>query len=369
MTRVLLVHQPVDGGVGRHVSDLCAGLSANGVQVITCGPANPSGTPDHVHVRLELGRAATTADAVAAARLATIVRRCKPDLIHAHSSKAGAIARLARPANPRVPLVYTPHGYSFAGFFTSKTERLAYRVAETALAPLATRTLCVCEYEAKLARQIGSGSRVRVVHNGIGIRPPHVRSPPSGLEQLLGRGPVVTTVTQLRAGKGIETLIDAFAIVLDSYPTAQLAIWGDGPMLGALRGRAAATRGGRAVHFMGSAADPVSAIVGADLFAMPSWNESFPYVILEAMSVGLPVVATAVGGIGEAIRDRVEGALVPPRDPIALAGGIGALLADREARARLGAAGYERVQTRFTAERMIEGVTGVYRDLLDGRHT
>jgi glycosyltransferase involved in cell wall biosynthesis len=364
MSRVLLVHQPVDGGVGRHVSDLCSGLAASGVEVITCGPGDPSSTPDHTHVRLELGRAVTRADVLAAARLATIVRKFKPDLIHGHSSKAGAIARLARPAYPRVPVVYTPHGYSFAGFFTSRAERLSYRAVETALAPLATRVLCVCEYEATLARSLGSGSRVRVVHNGIASAPAGPRSPLAQMEQLRRLGPVVTTVTQLRAGKGIETLIDAFAIVLETHPAAQLAIWGDGPMLATLRSRVAATSGGRAIHFMGSTADPVTAIVGADVFAMPSWNESFPYVILEAMSVGLPIVATAVGGIGEAIRDRVEGVLVPPRDVVALAEGISVVLSDHQTRAKLGAAGYERVHARFTAERMVDGITAVYEDLL-----
>jgi len=118
---------------------------------------------------------------------------------------------------------------------------------------------------------------------------------------------------------------------------------------------------------MGPAADPVAAIVGADLFAMPSWNESFPYVILEAMSVGLPIVATDVGGIGEAIRDRVEGVLVPARDVLALADGIGGLLADSKTQARLGAAGYDRVQTQFTLDGMVEGITTVYRDLLQRR--
>jgi glycosyltransferase involved in cell wall biosynthesis len=184
------------------------------------------------------------------------------------------------------------------------------------------------------------------------------------MEQLRRLGPVVTTVTQLRPGKGIETLIDAFAIVLETYPAAQLAIWGDGPMLGTLRSRISATSREGAIHFMGATADPVTAIVGAEAFAMPSWNESFPYVILEAMSVGLPVVATAIGGIGEAIRDRVEGVLVPPRDVVALAGGIRTVLSDRQTQTKLGDAGYQRVRAQFTAERMVGGVTAVYDELL-----
>jgi glycosyltransferase involved in cell wall biosynthesis len=102
-----------------------------------------------------------------------------------------------------------------------------------------------------------------------------------------------------------------------------------------------------------------------DLFVSASWAESFPYSILEAMAAGLAVVATDVGGCGEAVEHGVTGLLVPPRDPAALGAAIGALLADPARRQELGAAGRRRQRERFTLERMVEGTLQVYRELSD----
>ena len=160
--RVLLCHQPIDGGVGRHICDLAGGLAEAGHQVTLCSPAPPSGvTGDVAHVQLDLRRAAAPrADLAALARLAAIQRELRPQVVHAHSSKAGAITRLARFADPRVPVLYSPHGYAFAGHFTRSGERAAYRWIERALSPLATRVVCVCEAEARLARAVGADGRV-----------------------------------------------------------------------------------------------------------------------------------------------------------------------------------------------------------------
>ena len=120
MTRVLLVHQPIDGGVARHVSDLFEGLTARGHEAVLCGPALPSAsslerseTAGAPHVTLDMQRSiAPRGDLRALGRFARIVSRVRPDLIHAHSSKAGAIARWAS-CCIRVPVLYTPHGYAF----------------------------------------------------------------------------------------------------------------------------------------------------------------------------------------------------------------------------------------------------------------
>src|ERR1017187_10862350 len=147
--RILLCTQPTDGGVGRHVCDLIEGLTEKGDEIILCSPAIPAGLRQAVpHVRLDLRRAiAPRADLLALAQFVRVVRDVQPDLIHAHSSKAGAITRLARLFSPRVPVLYTPHGYAFAGHFNRSAERLAYSAAERALAPLASRVVCVCEAE------------------------------------------------------------------------------------------------------------------------------------------------------------------------------------------------------------------------------
>jgi glycosyltransferase involved in cell wall biosynthesis len=364
----MLVYQPVDGGVGRHIRDLTDGLVERGYQIVLCGPSLPgdlSELPSRAsHVRLDLDRAiAPRSDLAALRRLAEIVRRTRPDVIHAHSSKAGAVARLGRVLQPRTPVVYTPHGYAFAGFFSSRLERLRYREIERALAPLATRVVCVCKAEGRLAGTLGPKQRVRVVYNG--IEPAGPGPIDASMVELRRRGPVLCVLTQLRAGKGIETLIDAIPSVLASHPDLQVAIWGDGPERETLRSRAASVGVGAAMHFLGPNHDPLSVLRGADMLVHPSLAEAFPYVILEAMSAARAIVASDVGGIGEAVLDEEDGLLVPSGDHGSLAQAINNLLDEPERRARMGSAGQHRMERLFSRTAMIDRLAEVYSEVSD----
>ncbi|MGN6870676.1 MAG: glycosyltransferase family 4 protein [Solirubrobacteraceae bacterium] len=363
--RVLLVHQPVDGGVGRHVADLATGLPALGYEVITCGPAPSTamlGDGEHgEHVYLDLGRAVSPADLRMTAQFARILKRVRPQLVHAHSSKAGAIARLAKLTHGRVPVLYTPHGFAFAGHFRLRAERRAYREAERMLGRLTDRVVCVCEAEARLARLLIPSERVRVVHNG--VPNPGEGPPDPAMQQLARLGPVICTLGLMRAGKGVETLIDAMPAVVARHPRAQLAVWGEGPETETLRRRAKLRRVADAIHFLGPTSDPLLALRGSTVFVMPSWRESFPYVVLEAMSVGVPIVSSDVGGVREAIADGEHGLLVAPADSHALARGIALLLDDADRRARLGAAARTRVAREFTQHGMLTSLSKVYTEI------
>jgi glycosyltransferase involved in cell wall biosynthesis len=363
VARILILTQPTDGGVFQHIQQLCEGLSAHGHEPLVAGPF--AGRPPALAAELlplpMVRSIAPVADARAMAAVGRLVRRVRPALVHAHSSKAGAAARLARVAYPRTPLVYTPHGYSFAGYFESEGERARYRLAERALAPLATRVLCVCEAERRLAAMVGPSGRTRMVHNGVVTPAPAPALP--AVAELAGAGPVIGVVTLLRPGKGIETLVDAIPAVLAEHPTARVAVAGRGPDREQLQARAEALGVGHALHLVGETDGPMPLLAGADVFVSASWAESFPYNVLEAMAVGLPVVATDVGGTGEAVKDGVTGLLVAPRDPGALAGAISKLLGDPELRRRYGESGRARVAEQFTVESMVEGTLDVYRQL------
>lgn len=364
MARVLLIHQPVDGGVGRHVSDLARGLHEAGHDVILCGPGPPMPIPHGCrHVPLALERAvAPRGDAAALRRFQALVRRLAPDVIHAHSSKAGAIARLARSVHPRVPLVYSPHGYAFAGHFERELERSAYRLIERGLAPVASRVIAVCEAEARLARTVGAAGRIRVVHNGVTVPSEPVEIHPR-MTHLERSGPVICTVTQLRPGKGMETLLDAMPAILAGHPRAQLAVWGDGPDRSGLAARAQTLGVGASVHFLGSTARPLTVMAGADVFTFPSQAEAFPYVILEAMSVACPIVASDVGGIGEALAPGT-GLRVAPGDPAALAAAVTTLLSDPDTAKDLGSAARRRVVQMFGVQEMLDETAQVYCELV-----
>jgi glycosyltransferase involved in cell wall biosynthesis len=351
-----LVTQPADGGVFQHVTTLGTGIAERGHEVLVAGPLESEiGVPVE---RLDLVRAISPrADAGAVAGLARLLRRWRPDVIHAHSSKAGAVARLARGARPRTPLLYTPHGYAFNGWFESEGERSRYRAVERMLAPLTTTVLCVCEAERRLAESVGS-RHTAVVYNGV----PEAEAVPAHprLAELRERGPVVGVLSLLRPGKGLETLIDAAPALLAQHPGASIAIAGEGPDRAALEGRARALGVAESVAFLGLVAGPGPLLGGIDVFANPSWAESFPLSTLEAMQAGLPVAITDVGGAAEAVEPGESGVVVPPRDPEALAGALAGLLSDPDGARAMGEAARRRVQEHFGIARMVDETLSVY---------
>jgi glycosyltransferase involved in cell wall biosynthesis len=363
MPRLLLVSQPIDGGVFRHVRDLAEGLPGLGFDVALAAPPLSAPAPVETVITLPLVRAPSPAsDARALVGLARAVRAYRPDIVHAHSSKAGAVARLARVLGPRTPVVYTPHGYAHAGYFESRAQRSTYALTERALTPLASRIVCVCEAERRLALDLGAGSRAKLVYNGIDPPPEGPMHPE--VAQLSERGPVIASVTLLRPGKGIETLLDAMPAVLAAHAGAQLVIAGGGVDRERLEERARERGVAAAVRFLGFVPETTDVLRGADVFVSSSWAESFPYVVLEAMALGRPIVATRVGGIAEAVRDGESGVLVAARDAGALAGALNGLISDPSGAAALGARARSQVTTQFTRKRMLQGLGGVLRELL-----
>src|SRR5439155_18742710 len=146
------------------------------------------------------------------------------------------------------------------------------------------------------------------------------------------------------------------------HPRASFAIVGEGPDLAALRARAASLGVAGAVHFAGPRAGALAALSGMQIFAHPSWAEAFPYVILEAMSLARPIVASDVGGIGEAIVDGDSGLLTPPRDAGTLAQALIELLDDRETTTRVGERALLRL-AQFTREAMVARLAATYSEI------
>jgi glycosyltransferase involved in cell wall biosynthesis len=174
-------------------------------------------------------------------------------------------------------------------------------------------------------------------------------------------GPVVGAVTVLRPAKGLDVLVRAAPMVLSEVPDARIVIVGNGPERTRLEALA---------RRLGLAADPRFALLpfvpptadhllGLDVFVLPSRAEAFPIGLLEAMAGGIPVVASAVGGVPEAVSPRT-GRLVPPGDPTALAAAVVAFLRNPELRTSLGTAAREAHRSRFTVERMVAETAAVY---------
>lgn len=209
--------------------------------------------------------------------------------------------------------------------------------------------------------------KVTAIANG--IRP--LRTAPfadrNALRQKLGipeDARVVVTVGRLTEQKGHQYLLAAIPQIVSAEPSSLFLWLGDGPMKQELREQVAAHRLGKRVQMLGTCKDVALFLQVADLLAMPSLFEGMPLVLLEAMSVGLPIVATKVGGNPELIEDSVHGRLVAPSDPVALASAIVDALANPVQSACWAAAAQQRFADQFTVEQMANKVDMLYQRLL-----
>ena len=217
----------------------------------------------------------------------------------------------------------------------------------------AHRVVANCRAAADRLRFEGVPARkISVIPNGLDIDAYAPREPITAVRR-------VATVANLRHEKGHDVLLDAAAIVLRRFPDARFDIVGAGPERAALEARAEALSIGRAVSFLGHCEDIPARLAAADLFVLPSRSEAFPNAVLEAMAIGLPVIASAIGGLLEVIDDQRNGILVRPGDPQALADQICALMADPIGAAQIGAAAWARAQ-QFSFTRMVAAFERVY---------
>jgi glycosyltransferase involved in cell wall biosynthesis len=292
-------------------------------------------------------------DLLGLVELVRLFRRERPAIVHANSSKAGILGRIAAVA-ARVPVrLFTVHGWAFKAD-TGPAAR-AYLWADRLMSPLTTTTICVAESERRAGLQARTcrADRTVVIHNGVAVGP-HARTATPPPVTLLSVG-------RLRAPKDFLTLVRAAARLEPG--SFRLCIAGDGPDLEAVAAEVRRLGLGDAVALLGARDDIDTLLSKADLFVLSSTSEGFPMSVLEAMAAGLPVVASAVGGVPEIV-DATTGALVAPRDPVALAAALARLVADPALRERLGAAARRRVERDFSIDAFRQAHLDVYRAAL-----
>lgn len=293
-------------------------------------------------------------DALGLVELVRLCRRLRPDIVHAHSSKVGVLGRVAAWL-ARVPVrVFTVHGWSFAAY-GGVAGRL-YLWIERLVRPLTTAVVCVAEAtrEQGVAARACDPAHAVVIHNAVDVT--------SFGAPAEAPGPVwIVSVGRFAYPKDFSTLLDALELVAAGY---RAMLVGDGPRLADVSaGLQARGLSGR-VELLGARGDVADVLVRADVFVLSSLSEGFPVSILEAMAAGLPVVATDVGGVAEAVADGETGILVPPADPDALAAALAWLVADADLRRRLGAAGRARALRLFDVERFRAAHLDLYRSEL-----
>ena len=219
-----------------------------------------------------------------------------------------------------------------------------------------------CDRVIVVSRAIGAvverggvaGARLRLVYEGVPDRAPA----PGGGQALAALGippgvPVVGNVAALTGHKDHATLVEAMALLRPRVPEARLVIAGEGELRPALEARVSALGLGDRVVFAGFRRDLDLLLPAFSVFCLSSRLEGLGTSLLDAMAFGLPVVATAAGGIPEAVEDGVTGRVVPPCDPAALATALADVLGDEDRRLSFGAAGRRRFLERFTADHMV----------------
>lgn len=300
-----------------------------------------------------------TWDLPSAFALAGLHRRLRPDVVHWHAARAHALGLLAARLAP-VPARILSRRVDFP-VRGSLGSRLLY-------ADPADRIVAISEgVREALVRSGVRPDRIRVVPSGIDLAPFDAPCDRAALRARMGiarETVLAVNVAALAPHKSQTTLLNAAARLRDRAPAVRVWIAGEGPLRAPLLEEHASLGLGDRVRFLGFRTDVPDLLRAADIFCISSWLEGLGTSILDAMAAGLPVVATRVGGIPEAVTDGQTGLLVPPRDPERLADALAALAADPDRRARMGRQARLKVRA-FSADLTAERTRAVYKEALD----
>ena len=362
--RLLLVVDSLEvGGAERHVVELASALRPRGYEVaVACSVAGElsnvlrdAGIRVHPLLRRLIKRRLSAAYAW---RLRRLLRRGRFDLVHAHvyaSTVAAAIATLGT----GVPLVITEHTEaSWQGWRARWVSRWVYRLARHIIAvstPIERRLM---------ERDDVAPDLITVIPNAVvsASEAPPDASP--ALPAWLREHPLVGVVARLQPEKGVANFLRAAAYVSPSFQEAHFVIVGDGPLQRELTTLAEDLGLKSRVHFLGFRPDASALMRSLEVLVVPSLDEGSPLVTLEAMASGVPIVASAVGGIPDQIRHDREGLLVPPGDAGALGEALLELLREPARARRLGEAGRRRATSEFSYATMVGRIEAVYRAVL-----
>jgi glycosyltransferase involved in cell wall biosynthesis len=296
-------------------------------------------------------------NAAALMALRRLVTRLRPDIVHAHSSIGGALARLAT-LSTEIPVVYTPHALSRSQWALTVERALRWRT---------DRLIAVSgsEGEFAIAQRVTSRDRLTVIPNGIDLEPAPKLDP--SLRTLLELGddvPLVGCVGRLTWQKAPEVFVSACAIVSGREPRAHFVLIGSGPVRTAFDRAVADDRLSGRFHHLTSLRNAAAALAELDVYVLTSRFEGAPYTPLEAMRAGTPVIVTDAAGSRDVIEHGVSGLVVERDNADAAADAIVTLLQDAGMRESLTRAAHEALVASFDVRLMARSTAAVYEELL-----
>jgi glycosyltransferase involved in cell wall biosynthesis len=308
-------------------------------------------------------------DIVTLLKLITIIRRERPDIIHTHTAKAGAVGRLAG-ALCGVPLIiHTFHGHVLQGYF-SPLKNFVFRLIEKFLAAFSTRIITLSpSQKTEIQKILGIDERkIAVVPLGFELdKFARCRENTTGeFRKAIGAGPediIVTIVGRITAIKNHDLFLKAAKLLLEKHSGLIFAIVGGGELQEECETTAARLGLADKMVFAGWWNEVDKVYADTDITVLTSHNEGTPVCLIESLSAGVPVVATDVGGVSDMVRDGETGFVVPSGDVAAVASGIVKLICDSALREKMGKAGKIDMQKRYSFDRLSRDIISLYKDL------
>jgi glycosyltransferase involved in cell wall biosynthesis len=373
------------GGPALHVAYLAAGLRDRGYETtlvagtLARGEDSMSFVADDLGVRVE--RVADLSREISPLRdlrsvlaLARLIRRERPQILHTHTAKAGAVGRvaalLAGDARPPI-VVHTFHGHVLRGYF-DPLRAYGFRLLERWLATKTTKLIAVGPQvrDDLVALGVAPAEKFAVIRLGIELEGRVAATPEARAEtrRLLGVPDdafVVGWIGRMTGVKNTDDVLAATKLLRDRGVDGWLLMVGDGPDRERIEQRAHQLGIVKRCLFLGYQEDVAPWYQAFDAMILPSVNEGTPVSAIESLAAGRPVVATRVGGVPDVVEDGEDGFLVEPGDPSALAERLARLAAEPQLRERMGEHGRSRVPQRYAVERLVDDIDRLYRELLE----
>lgn len=343
-------------GAPRHFLALLKNLDLQKFELLAISPSGPlAGEIRNLRreIRLETIPMRSRFDTHAIKKIRAHIKRAKPDLIHIHGTRAGSLGRLAA-IGLKIPVIYTEHLWT-------KNYRLSFLNHGLQLSALwfldmfTDLNIAVSQAvkDFMVESQISRPEKIEVIYNGIEM--------PTKKARIFEENKITLgTVGTLNYHKGIQYLISAMPEVVKEFPEARLEIIGEGIYKSKLQALARKMRLAKLVNFTGFVKDIEKEMLDFDVYIQPSISESFGLAIVQAMSLGIPIVATSTGGIPEVVTAGKSGILVPAGKPRALAEAILGLLRDHKKAKSMGRLAAEEAKIKFTLEDMVKATEGIY---------
>ncbi|RJQ33095.1 MAG: glycosyltransferase family 1 protein [Actinobacteria bacterium] len=367
--KVLFIIRPSAGGMQKHLVDLISGLSQKSycISVITAKNKELRAKLDGLADVFEIDMADSIKpwqDLKTIKCLRGMLKNIRPDLIHIHGNKSALLGRVAA-FSFNIPIIITIHNfmsYQNASFLKRRLSSFIDRQLDKKT----SITIAVSHQlkKALIEKEGLDADKIKVIHNGIN---PVLGDLGMINKTELGFSPndfIILNIGRMVSFKGQKYLVEAFLKISKKIPKIKLVIVGSGPLEDELRDQIKSLGLEKSVKLITNPVDINRIYFSSDLFVLPSINEPFGLVVLEAMSAKLPVIATSSGGVVEIIDNGKDGLLVPPSDSESLALAIESLYKDKDLRQKLIFNAHAKLNDEFTLEIMVDKTNAIYQEVL-----